>query len=110
MTMDTLLFWRAMNILAAVAVRMPEHFDLLDEIQQFFGDTRPGLGERLAQLWTAAAVGGSVASAHEIVSLATRTPKETSRAGLLGRAEQSAEPTGGTWRHKPFRPGYSGAR
>lgn len=92
MTMDTLLFWRAINILAAMAVRMPEHFDLLDEIRQFFGATRPGLGGRLAQLWTAASVSESVAGAREIVAVATRAANERGRTRLVGRAELSAAP------------------
>jgi ubiquinone biosynthesis protein len=48
MTTDTLLFWRAMNILAATAVRLPEHFDLLGEVRGFFLTSGPSWFERLA--------------------------------------------------------------
>lgn len=44
---STLLFWRALNVLASTAARLPEHFDLLAEMKSFFYSTRQGLGPQL---------------------------------------------------------------
>jgi ubiquinone biosynthesis protein len=51
LTVDTLLFWRALNALASTAVRLPDYFDLLGEMRRYFEATRPGLAERVAELF-----------------------------------------------------------
>src|SRR5882724_11205316 len=49
MSAETLLFWRAMNALAATAVRLPQHIDLLGEMRAFFRQLRPTPWQRLVE-------------------------------------------------------------
>ena len=56
LTVDTLLFWRAMNALASTAVRLPDYFDLLGEMRGYFEATRPGPIARIAELFALPAV------------------------------------------------------
>ncbi|HZB98218.1 MAG TPA: AarF/UbiB family protein, partial [Candidatus Sulfotelmatobacter sp.] len=42
MSMETLLFWRALIALDSSALRFPEHFDLVAELRSFFTEMRPG--------------------------------------------------------------------
>lgn len=48
MTMDTLLFWRAMMMLDASALRLPEKFDLNQSLKNFFQQRQPSITRRLA--------------------------------------------------------------
>lgn len=50
MSMDTLLFWRAILTLDATALRFGGHFDLLGALREFFKETRPTPLERLLSL------------------------------------------------------------
>jgi ubiquinone biosynthesis protein len=50
MSMDTLLFWRALIALDSTALRLSPDFDLLRELRGFFERVRPDLGERLQSL------------------------------------------------------------
>jgi ubiquinone biosynthesis protein len=52
MSMDTLLFWRALFALDSSALRLSHHFDLLHELRLFFEERRPGVTERLLELVT----------------------------------------------------------
>ena len=50
MSMDTLLFWRALLTLDATGLRLGEHFDLLGYLREFFLEVRPGPVERIVGL------------------------------------------------------------
>jgi ubiquinone biosynthesis protein len=50
MSMDTLLFWRAILTLDSTALRFGKQFDLLSELREFFEQTRPTAAERLIAL------------------------------------------------------------
>jgi len=52
MSMDTLLFWRALIALDSSALRLSAHFDLLGELRDFFEQTRPGPVARVLELNT----------------------------------------------------------
>jgi ubiquinone biosynthesis protein len=52
MSMDTLLFWRAIITLDATALRFGSQFDLLSALRDFFQKTRPTPLERLMALVT----------------------------------------------------------
>jgi ubiquinone biosynthesis protein len=52
MSMDTLLFWRAILTLDATALRFGSQFDLLSALRDFFQKTRPTPLERLMALLT----------------------------------------------------------
>lgn len=46
LSMNTLLFWRALYTLDSVALRLSDYIDLMSQIQSFFYRIRPGLAER----------------------------------------------------------------
>lgn len=50
MSMDTLLFWRAILTLDATALRFGSQFDLLQTLREFFAKTRPTPIERVLDL------------------------------------------------------------
>jgi len=50
MSMDTLLFWRAILTLDATALRFGNQFDLLQTLREFFVKTRPSPIERILDL------------------------------------------------------------
>jgi ubiquinone biosynthesis protein len=50
MSMDTLLFWRALLTLDATGLRLGKHFDLLGFLREFFYEVRPTPVERLIRL------------------------------------------------------------
>jgi ubiquinone biosynthesis protein len=50
MSMDTLLFWRALLTLDATALRLGKHFDLLSVLREFFQEVRPTPVERIMGL------------------------------------------------------------
>jgi ubiquinone biosynthesis protein len=50
MSMDTLLFWRALLTLDATGLRLGEHFDLLGLLREFFLEVRPTPVERIMRL------------------------------------------------------------
>jgi ubiquinone biosynthesis protein len=50
MSMDTLLFWRALLTLDATGLRLGKHFDLLGFLREFFLETRPTPVERIINL------------------------------------------------------------
>lgn len=50
MSMDTLLFWRALLTLDATGLRLGKHFDLLGFLREFFYEVRPTPVERLMRL------------------------------------------------------------
>jgi predicted unusual protein kinase regulating ubiquinone biosynthesis (AarF/ABC1/UbiB family) len=52
MSMDTLLFWRAILTLDSTALRFGSDFDLLSVLREFFERTRPTPVERLIALLT----------------------------------------------------------
>ena len=60
MSMDTLLFWRALLTLDATALRFGDQFDLLGALRDFFTQTRPTPLERLTALATDSRVAGSL--------------------------------------------------
>ncbi len=51
MSMDTLLFWRALLTLDATGLRLGKHFDLLGFLREFFYEVRPTPVERLLRLF-----------------------------------------------------------
>jgi predicted unusual protein kinase regulating ubiquinone biosynthesis (AarF/ABC1/UbiB family) len=52
MSMDTLLFWRAILTLDATALRFGNRFDLLTALREFFKEVRPSPLERFISLTT----------------------------------------------------------
>jgi len=52
MSLDTLLFWRALNTLDSSALRLSELFDILEELRIFFKKLRPSFGDRLVEAVT----------------------------------------------------------
>ena len=92
---DTLLFWRAMSALDYSALSMSSHFDLLDELRDFFGQIRPGPVERLLDVLN------DRRFKTDVAALTTRTPdyledivrrlSGESLGRLLGARESSEE-------------------
>lgn len=60
MSMDTLLFWRAILTLDATALRFGNQFDLLSVLREFFEQTRPSPVERLVGVLTDRALAASL--------------------------------------------------
>jgi ubiquinone biosynthesis protein len=52
MGLDTLLFWRALLVLDATALRFKSQFDLLGHLRRFFERERPSFQERMLDLAT----------------------------------------------------------
>src|SRR5205807_8211097 len=50
LSLDTLLFWRALLLLDTNALRMSERLDLLTEMRHFFEQRQPGLFVQATQL------------------------------------------------------------
>jgi ubiquinone biosynthesis protein len=50
MTMDTMLFWRALMMLDASALRLPGIFDLNDALRKFFTLKQPNIANRLVTI------------------------------------------------------------
>ena len=73
MSMDTLLFWRAILTLDATALRFGKRFDLLSALRDFFVLTRPTPLERLTALATDARLAG------RLVRLKRESPAQVAR-------------------------------
>lgn len=52
MSLDTLLFWRALNTLDSSALRLSGLFDILEELRIFFKRLRPSFGDRIVNVLT----------------------------------------------------------
>jgi hypothetical protein len=49
-SIDTLLFWRAMIVLDATLLQLWDGFDLLSELREFFAQYRPGIIDRALEI------------------------------------------------------------
>lgn len=68
--MSYLLYWRAINSLDATALRLSDHFDLIEELRTFFETIRPDMYQRVldvafdSRVWAAIGAVGRAAPGH----------------------------------------------
>jgi ubiquinone biosynthesis protein len=80
MSMDTLLFWRALLALDATVLRFESQFNLLTALREFFEQTRPTVIERLDSLVTDRALAGRLLDfGHDAPGQVTRLEDDLTR-------------------------------